>query len=168
MQITPGSHDPAPPSGNLATKISLRRSCPVQVGTGIVAIMVIRYAEESTMSALKMGGRMLRWGMLPIAAALVLALGASPADADRKRHKHWNHGGGGHSQHWGNGGWGHGGWGNDWRPRRHHRQRHNYYNYYYAPAPNYYYPPPAYYYPRPRYYNPYGGSFSFGLTVPFD
>lgn len=119
------------------------------------------------MSALKKGGRMLRWGMLPIAAALVLALGASPADADRKRHKHWNNGWGGHSQHWDKGGWRHGGWGNDWRPRRHYRPRYNYYNYYYAPPPVYY-PPPAYYYPRPRYYNPYGGSFSFGLTVPFD
>jgi len=120
------------------------------------------------MSALKKGGRMLRWSMLPIAAALVLALGAGPADADHKRHKHkyWNNSGGGHSQHWDNGGWGNGGWGNDWRPR--HRQRYNYYNYYYAPQPNYYYPPPVYYYPRPRYYNPYGGSFSFGLTIPFD
>lgn len=132
------------------------------------------------MSALSKGGRMLRWGMLPIAAALVLALGASPADADHKRHKYWNNGGGGHSQNWGNGGWGGGkhsrhwnrggrGWGNDWRPRHNYypRQRYNYYNYY-VPAPNYYYPPPAYYYPRPRYYNPYGGSFSFGLTIPFD
>jgi hypothetical protein len=133
--------------------------------------MIVKYPEESTMSALKKGGRMLRWGMLPMAAALVLALGASPADADHKRKKHWNNnwGGGGHSQHWGNGGWRHGGWGNDWRPRRHYRQRYNYYNnYYYAPPQPYYYPPPAYYYPRPRYYNPYGGSFSFGLTVPFD
>jgi hypothetical protein len=130
------------------------------------------------MSALRKCGRMLRWGLVPVAAALVLALGASPADADHKRHKHWNKGWGGHSQHWGGGGWGgggwgngawgNGGWGNNWGSRHHYpRQRYNYHNYYYAP-PAYYYPPPAYYYPRPRYYNPYGGSFSFGVTVPFD
>ena len=119
------------------------------------------------MSALSKSGRMLRWGMLPLAAALVLALGASPADANHK-HKKWygNNGWGGHSQHWGNGGWG---WNDNWRPR-HHRHRHNYYSnyYYYSPPPAYYYPPPVYYYPQPRYYSPYGGSFSFGLTVPFD
>jgi hypothetical protein len=133
--------------------------------------MAIKYPEESTMSALMKGGRMLRWGLVPVAAALVLALGASPADADHKRHKHWNKGWGGHSQHWGGGGWGggwgNGGWGNNWRPRHYYPRQRYYNNYYYAP-PAYYYPPPAYYYPRPRYYNPYGGSFSFGVTVPFD
>jgi hypothetical protein len=132
------------------------------------------------MPALKTGGRMLRWGMLPIAAALVLALGSSPADADHKRHKNWNNGGGWgkHSQHWDNGwrrgkhskhwdnGWGWGRYSGYWQPRHYYYPKPRYNYYYYAP-PAYYYPPPAYYYPRPRYYQPHG-SFSFGVTVPFD
>lgn len=117
--------------------------------------------------ALKTGGRMLRWGMLPIAAALVLALGASPADADHKRHKHWDHGGGWgkHSYHWDRG-WGWGKHNRHWQPRHYYYPKPRYNFYYYTP-PAYYYPPPVYYYPRPRYYEPHG-SFSFGLTVPFD
>jgi hypothetical protein len=121
------------------------------------------------MPALRTAGRMMRWSVLPMAAALILALGSSPADADNKRHKQWNQGWGKHSQHWDNGwnkhskhwdnGWGwnkrskhrsNNGWG--WGKHAYYpRQRYNY-QYYYSPGPSYYFPPPAYYYPRDRYY----------------
>ena len=138
--------------------------------------------------ALKTGGRILRWGMLPMAAALILALGSSPADADHKRHKQWNQGWGKHSQNWDDDwGWGkrskhrNDGWGwgkrsnhwnnNGWGWGRHSyypRQRYNYYQYYYSPGPSYF-PPPAYYYPRDRYYkrNRYYDEPGFQIILPF-
>lgn len=104
------------------------------------------------MPALNRAGRMLRWSALPLAAAVALALGSSPADAHgKKKHhgKHW----GGHEYYQP---WGH----SYWQPRVYYpRPRY----YYYSPGPTYYYPPPAYYYPRERYHEP-----RFQIILPLD
>ena len=110
------------------------------------------------MPTLRKAGRMLRWGVLPMAAALVLALGASPAAANGKHDNRWGHGGGWNKHA-------------HWQPRAYYpNSRYNYNRYYYyRPAPRYYYPPPVYYYPRERYY--YGHGYDqprFRVILPFD